>query len=141
VHGTPELNKSLPERWSIRALPLAFLLLGFLLPGTACRKQDKSGITVRCTISPEHPHVGFATVRVALFDSKARPISGRVSLEADMSHPGMSPVFAAVSDAGNGEYQARLNFDMAGDWTLSVHAILADGAAIDKQVQLTVTDK
>jgi hypothetical protein len=58
-----------------------------------------------------------------------------------MSHPGMSPVFATVSDAGSGEYQAKLNFNMAGDWTLLIHANLADGTAVDKQVRLTVTEK
>jgi hypothetical protein len=115
--------------------------LGLLLLGAACRTQDKSGFTIRCTVSPKHPHVGVATVRVDLFDSKARSVPGRVSLEADMSHPGMSPVFATVSDEGNGVYEAKLDFNMAGDWTLLVHASLADGATIDKQMRLTVTEK
>ena len=48
-------------------------------------------------------------------------------LEGLMSHPGMAPVTAAVTERGNGEDQAPLQFTMAGDWILLVTGELPGG--------------
>jgi hypothetical protein len=86
--------------------------------------------------------VGPAEVRVTLTDSHHVPVRGaRVSVEADMSHPGMKPLFQNASATDHGEYTCKLNFDMPGDWTLLLHAKLASGETVDNQVSLTVLEK
>jgi hypothetical protein len=58
-----------------------------------------------------------------------------------MSHPGMAPVFQHASATDDGKYHSRLTFTMPGDWTLLLHAKLANGEAVDNQVKLTVLEK
>lgn len=80
-------------------------------------------------------------MRIGLTDASGHPATGAVSIEANMSHPGMQPVFADARPNGAGAYQASLNFGMAGDWTIVVHAALSDGARIEKEFPFTVTDR
>ena len=97
---------------------------------------------MECHVLPQPPHVGPAEVRITLTDSRHALIRGaQVSVEADMSHPGMKPLFQKASATDDGEYSCRLNFDMPGDWTLLVHAKLASGETVDDQVSLTVFEK
>jgi len=56
--------------------------------------------------------------------------------EADMSHPGMSPVFAQASESNPGDYRTNLNFNMGGDWIVLLHIRLADGRKIERQVDV-----
>jgi hypothetical protein len=86
--------------------------------------------------------VGLADVRITLTDPRHAPIRGaQVSVEADMSHPGMKPLFQKASATDSGEYNCKLNFDMPGDWILLLHAKLASGETITNQVSLTVLEK
>ncbi len=57
-------------------------------------------------------------------------------VEADMSHPGMSPVFAQASELTPGSYRASVNFNMGGDWILLLHIKLADGRKIERQLDV-----
>jgi hypothetical protein len=49
----------------------------------------------------------------------------------------MTPVIAAVSERGDGVYDARLRFSMAGDWTLVLTGTLPDGRRITKDLEIT----
>ena len=81
-------------------------------------------------------------MEIALTDSHHVAVRGaQVSLEADMSHPGMKPLFQSASAGENGKYHSRLNFDMPGDWTLLLHAKLANGTTVQDRVRLTVLEK
>jgi hypothetical protein len=76
-------------------------------------------------------------VRLTLRDREQKPITGaRLQLEGLMSHPGMAPLTAAVTERGNGEYEALLQFTMAGDWVLIITGELLDGTQIKKQIEI-----
>jgi hypothetical protein len=96
---------------------LALTLLG------GCRPGNRGELLFECNVVPRPPFLG-----------------AQVSIEADMSHPGMKPVFAEASAQG-GEYHSKLNFDMPGDWTLLIHAKLPDGETAEDQVPVTVREK
>jgi hypothetical protein len=86
--------------------------------------------------------VGPAEVQITLTDSRRGPVRGaQVSIEADMSHPGMEPLFQKATATEDGKYYSKLNFDMPGDWTLLLQAKLASGATVENQVKLTVLEK
>jgi len=108
-----------------------------LLAGCHTAASPDSGVTVACTITPQPPLVGNATVTVKLSDRTEKPVSGaHVKLEVDMSHPGMEPVFAKAGETAPGSYVAHLQFTMAGDWVILVQVVLADGQRVDRQVDV-----
>lgn len=53
-----------------------------------------------------------------------------------MTHPGMAPVFSDAQETRPGDYEARIDFTMGGDWVLLLHVTLADGSKFDKQVDV-----
>lgn len=80
--------------------------------------------------------MGTATVAVQLADG-AKPVTdATIMVEADMSHPGMSPVFGTANEMVPGSYQAHINFNMGGDWVVLLHIKLADGRKIERQVDV-----
>jgi len=94
-------------------------------------------VNIAVSIAPEPPRAGAATVTVKLADLSAKPLTGaRITVEGDMSHPGMEPVFAKASEAEPGSYVAHLRLTMPGDWVILVQGTLADGRKIDRQVDL-----
>ena len=48
----------------------------------------------------------------------------------------MAPVTAAVTDRGNGKYEAPVQFTMAGDWILLVTGELPNGVPFKKQIEI-----
>jgi YtkA-like len=110
------------------------------LVGNGCSRPIDStpAITVEHAISPEPPQVGPATVRLKLADTAARPVSGaHITLEADMSHAGMAPVFEEASETEPGQYQAHLKFAMAGDWVILLHVRLPSGQTLERQFNVS----
>src|SRR5437660_8455735 len=109
---------------------VALTLTTLALPA-CCRPHRTEALHMEWHVLPQPPHVGPADVRITLTDSRHALVRGaQVSVEADMSHPGMKPLFQNASATDDGEYSCRLNFDMPGDWTLLVHAKLATGETI-----------
>ena len=53
-----------------------------------------------------------------------------------MSHPGMAPVFADAKEIDAGRYQGALQLNMAGDWVVLAHVILADGQKLERQINV-----
>ena len=107
-----------------------------LLFGAACRRNidHLSGLKIEHEITPQPARVGPARVTFTLADAAAKPIAGaRVTVEADMSHAGMSPVFGEVEEIQPGRYQAELTFGMAGDWVILLHGTLPDGEKLERQ--------
>jgi hypothetical protein len=122
--------------WFCRGL-LALVCMG-TLAATACHRamDGASDISVRHQITPQPIRIGPATVAVQLADG-AKPVTdATIMVEADMSHPGMSPVFGPANEMAPGSYQAHINFNMGGDWVVLLHIKLADGRKIERQVDV-----
>jgi YtkA-like len=109
----------------------------------SCRHPLQPGMKIEFERDrPAHLQTGPSILRIKLLDIRNEPVSdAHVSVEADMSHPGMAPVFGKVVMAGHGTYNTTINFTMPGDWTLLVTAVRADGARVEKQQSVTIEPK
>lgn len=117
-------------------LLLATVACACVLLGVACRLTEPTpDFNVQHEISPNPPRVGPANVSLKMIDFlSSKPVSGaRVTLEGNMTHAGMTPVFAEAKEAEPGSYRATLEFTMGGDWVLLVHAALPDGRKIERR--------
>jgi len=105
---------------------------------TACRKPGGSPeIGVEQQIAPWPPRVGTATVTLRISGPGDSTIGGaHVTLEGDMSHPGMRPEFGLANEIAPGRYQGRLVFSMAGDWVILIHITLPDGRSVERQMDV-----
>jgi hypothetical protein len=107
---------------------------------TGCSKPIDSSpaVTVEHLISPDPAQVGEATVVLKLAGSAAKPVSGaRITLEADMSHAGMAPVFDEAMETEPGRYQGHLKFGMAGEWVILLHIRLPGGQKLERQFNVS----
>jgi YtkA-like len=104
----------------------------------ACqRKRDWTEAVVMFEFSPQPPRVGPTAVTFVIVDARGKPAVGaRVTAEADMTHPGMSPVFADAKEIQPGRYQSILKLNMAGDWVILLQGSLADGKKLEGQFDL-----
>jgi hypothetical protein len=107
-----------------------------LLPSCGKRGGEES-VVLQCKISPQPPRVGLVNVTIDLANSHNAPMAGaHLKLEANMNHPGMAPIFGDLIETSRGRYDGNLNFTMAGDWTIVVRGVLADGVRMEKQVNV-----
>jgi hypothetical protein len=109
------------------------------LLASGCSKpvEPQSAVAIEYGISPQPVRVGPVVVTVKLRDAAGQPVPGsRVNLEADMSHPGMAPVFGEVRQVAPGQYQGSLEFSMPGDWVVLIHVRLPDGRKLERQVSV-----
>jgi hypothetical protein len=133
-------------RTQLRVLTAVVTLACSLAAGCAASGCDvhwesaraSSDVSVAWTLDPSPPLVGTPiVVRMTLHDREQKPVIGaRLRLEGLMSHPGMAPVTASVTERGNGEYYAPLQFTMAGDWILLVSGELSNGKPFKKQIEI-----
>jgi len=116
----------------------ALLMFSGIVWRVACSRSGSTSPT-RVTdkkISPNPVHVGRVTISFHLSDA-AEPISGaQVSLEGDMTHPGMAPAFADAHEVAPGQYQGSLTLNMPGDWVLLLHIRLPDGRKLEDQIDV-----
>src|SRR5437868_7600806 len=114
-----------------RVMPFAILLL-------ACghrAAQPSSDIKVDASFAPLPARIGRATVSVVVTDPAAKPLSqARVTVEANMTHPGMAPIFRDAREVSPGRYQAELELGMRGDWVILLHIRLASGQKLERQM-------
>jgi hypothetical protein len=102
----------------------------------ACRPGAQD-VAVTWAIEPTPPTAGTATiVRVGL-RRDGRPAAGAsLSLEAHMSHPGMTPATARLEERAPGSYEAQVQLTMAGDWVFVVRGSLADGSRVSSETRV-----
>lgn len=86
-------------------------------------------------VAPSPPRVGPATLTLTMRDGTDQPLAGAtLKLEANMSHPGMVPVFADAREVQPGQYEASLEFTMGGDWFVIAEATFPDGRRLQRQM-------
>jgi hypothetical protein len=118
---------------------LLFVACAATITLTACRKStaETDGISVQQEISPQPARIGPATVTIRLTDTAAKPVQhAHIMVEADMTHPGMSPIFVSSEETAPGLYQARIDFNMGGDWVILSHIELANGHKLERQMDV-----
>jgi len=107
-----------------------------LAQGCSKSSGSASDVSVVLASDPRPPRAGRNTFIVTLTSQAGQPILGaQVSLEGDMSHPGMSPAFADAKEITPGKYQARLDLNMLGDWTIIAHIQLPSGRTFDRETK------
>ena len=88
-------------------------------------------------ITPQPVRVGPATITIKMVDAAGKPVArSTIEVEADMSHPGMAPVFDEAEETAPGSYRAHIAFNMGGDWVVLLHIKLPDGRKIERQVDV-----
>jgi hypothetical protein len=104
-----------------------------------CNKQVSSApVAIDSVVSPQPARVGPVTITIKISDAAAQPVSGaHIQLEGDMSHPGMAPVMSETKEIEAGRYQGVLQLNMAGDWVVLAHVILADGRKFEPQINVS----
>jgi hypothetical protein len=115
-------------------LPVFAGLVALSLTGCARSGESPEDLTVKHRISPMPPRVGPASISLGLTGSGGEPITGaRITVDCNMSHPGMGPVIADAREIQPGQYDAPLSFSMGGDWIVLLHITLADGRKVERQ--------
>ena len=105
----------------------------------ACRHQSESvsDLTLTHEVSPQPPRVGPLTITLRVADASGKPATGvRIKLEGNMSHAGMTPVFAGAKETEPGRYSSTMELSMAGDWYFVVHMTLPDGRKLERQFEI-----
>jgi hypothetical protein len=144
--GAATIRQKLPERdvrsrsstrrpagWRVGVACAATLL------AAACSRPIEASdlAPVELDISPEPARVGPATITLELGGAAGKPIIGaRVAIEADMSHPGMSPLFAGAKEAESGRCRACLAFQMAGVWVILLQVTLPGAKKRERQIDV-----
>jgi YtkA-like len=114
-------------------------LIALALLGNGCHRQATASpdITLTQEITPQPVRVGPVVIVLGLKDAAAAPVAGaHITLEGDMSHPGMAPVFGEAKEIAPGRYQGELNFAMGGDWVVLLHARLANGQRVEREIEV-----
>jgi hypothetical protein len=102
-----------------------------------CRRTNETDLTLKLEISPQPPRVGQSHITLRATDGTGKPLTGaQISLEGHMSHAGMSPVFARVTEVEPGRYAGVIDLSMAGDWILIVHLALPGKETLQRQFEV-----
>lgn len=116
------------------------LVWGLVLVGaTGCGQTgtQEPAIGLEWSLSPDPRVVGPATLAVSLTDTAGAPLTGaEIGLEANMSHAGMKPVFAASTERDSGRYLLPFEFTMAGDWYARLEIRRPDGSTTTRLLEL-----
>jgi YtkA-like len=115
-------------------LPGVAVIVALFVSGCARSGESPVDLTVKHRISPMPPRVGPASISLGLTGPGGEPITGaRITVDCNMSHPGMGPVIADAREIQPGQYDAPLSFSMGGDWIVLLHITLADGRRVERQ--------
>jgi len=112
------------------------LVVVAVIVGIGCHRapNTSSGVMVEFQIEPKPARVGPVVVSLTLTDAVNHPVTeARIAVEADMTHAGMSTVFARANEVRPGRYESHLSLGMAGDWVILLHGTLPNGEKLERQ--------
>lgn len=123
---------------------LSLLMLAFSLG--ACNRADDSAAAagLLVTLRPAAEGAQDEHLTVKIVDEDGEPVADvTVSLEGNMTHAGMVPVFTesvwdGADGAEDGLYQVPFQFTMLGDWILTVKIVQRDGELLSEDIEVTV---
>ena len=120
------------------------LLAVVLLLGSGCGRESRnassSNTQISMTAIPFPAAVGQSRLVIQITDLAGRPISdAALSVKGDMTHAGMVPVLAEVQGGdAEGYYNVPFEWTMAGDWVVTVEAVLNNGTRAKKRFDISV---
>lgn len=130
-----------------RCLPLrglfVLLLTLALLALNACggRPTPASDLRIELRAGEGSVRTGETTLTVRVADAAGQPVEdAAVSIEGNMIHAGMTPVFAAATGGQDGLYTAPFTWTMGGDWVVTVKVTLPDGRQAQTDFPVGVTE-
>lgn len=104
---------------------------------TQQKTSSSTNLTLAYEVSPLPTRIGDVTITVRMTEASGKPVAGaRVSLEGNMTHPGMVPVLVEAKEIAPGRYQSIMKLSMAGDWYVMVHVTLPDGRELDQEFEI-----
>jgi hypothetical protein len=125
--------------------PIIFLLLVSVVLGGCARQSQQvnqsnsDDIDMTLVVAPDPPVVGESDLLITLREKDGLPIDGAsLEIKGDMSHAGMKPVLANISEGESGVYAVPFEWTMGGDWFVAVTATLPDGRVATKRFDLSV---
>jgi hypothetical protein len=127
----------------------AFLMVGLallvVLSAGACGRsqsavtETKDDYRITFATNPAAPGQGEGTVVVSIKDKQGQPVDGaQVSIEANMSHAGMTPVSASSASSTGGQYRLPINWTMGGSWYVDVKMTLQNGEVLRRRFPVDV---
>ena len=126
-----------PQAPLTRGFHILPVLLGLLLLAAGCSRSARLANVADKQFTPQPARVGPITVSFRLTDAE-KPVTGaHVSLEGDMTHAGMAPVFGEARETGPGRYEGQLTLNMSGDWVVLMHITLPDGHTVEDQMHVS----
>lgn len=129
-------HQFLPSHAWLMLLALTLLALS----GCGGRPTPVSDLRIELRTGAGSVRTGETTLTVRVSNTAGQPVDdAAVSIEGNMIHAGMTPVFAAAAGGQDGLYTAPFTWTMGGDWVVTVKVTLPDGrqAQADFPVQVT----
>jgi YtkA-like len=119
----------------VRRCRLIWVVVALVI-GIGCHRtpNTSSAVIVEFQIKPMPVQVGPVVVSLTLTDAANHPVNGaQITVEADMSHAGMNPVFAQAAEVQPARYESHVSLGMAGDWVILLHGKLPNGEKLERQ--------
>jgi hypothetical protein len=103
----------------------------------ACTKPQQE-LRFAHEISPLPPRVGRVTLTLQITDLSGAAVTGaQITVEGNMSHAGMAPIFAEAKEVEPGRYRSIMELSMAGDWNVTVHVTWSSNRKIDHTFEIS----
>lgn len=118
-----------------------FVFANFTPSGCSGKSETLQLVSLHCVVeNPQKIGVNTVTCKLAEAEKPAKdhlPLTGaRISLEANMTHPGMSPAFGEVKETSPGTYSGTVELNMRGDWVVTAHVVTPDGRKLDEDIKV-----
>lgn len=129
-----------PKLFVLLVIPC--LLMGLAACNRERPAQNSPALQITLIAAPAGKDSGYQIVQV--MDQAGQPVTdATVSLEGNMNHGGMAPMFgAAVNDDADGQadgrYQAPIQLNMLGDWIMTVTVKRSDGTIVNQDIPVQV---